>query len=92
MLGIYFKKKQQKKSGNVLTYSLKSLMFPGEPRTDHLIAGEKPGLSQRNLPSAGIASIFLTGMENINGDHSCCNFSGRKDAKNSQSAVGNVKV
>lgn len=67
-------------------------MFPDEPRTDHHITGEKPGFSQGNLPSAGIANIFLTSMENINGAHSWCNFSGRKDAKNSQSAVGNVKV
>lgn len=67
-------------------------MFPDEPRIDHHITGEKPGLSQGNLPSTGISSIFLTGTENINGAHSCCNFSGRKDAKNSQSAVGNVKV
>lgn len=67
-------------------------MFPDEPRIDHHYSGEKRGLSQGNLPSAGTESIFLTGMENINGAHSCCNFSGRKDAKNSQSAVGNVKV
>lgn len=67
-------------------------MFPDEPRIDHHITGEKRGLSQGNLPSAGIESIFLTGMENINGAHSCYNFPGRKDAKYSQSAAGNLKV
>lgn len=67
-------------------------MFPDEPRIDHHITGEKTGLSQGNLPSAGIPNIFLTGMENINNAHSCCNFFGRTDAKNSQSAVGNVKI
>lgn len=33
-------------------------MLPDEPGIDHHIAGEKPGLSEGNLPPAGIASIF----------------------------------
>lgn len=38
-------------------------MLPDEPRIGHHITGEKPGLSQGNLPPAGVTSIFLTGME-----------------------------
>lgn len=60
-------------------------MLPDEPGIGHHITGEKPGLSQGNLPPAGITSIFLTGMENLNGDPAAADFSGRKDAKNSQS-------
>lgn len=51
MLDVY-----ERKSGNTLTYSLKSLMIPDEP--GHHITGEKTGLSQRNLPTARIASVF----------------------------------
>lgn len=51
-------------------------MLLDDPGIDHHITGEKPGLSQRNLPPAGIAwKIQKVTM-------AAPDFSGRKDATN----------